>query len=745
MNGFTPRRSALVGAGTMLLALLAGTVTPAAYAQPAQPVLSAPSQMRLDIDQMDPRVVTADTPEVTFTGKVTNIGDRRIDDVRIQLRRGERLDSDTRVRAFSKEATEAARSPFVKVSDALEPGSSAPISFSVAIHKGIGSLHIDQPGVYPLLVNVNGRPQYGGQARLAAISVLLPVLAVPAGPAAVATSPTRITVLWPLVDDHPRLVPTLEGTTLLSDDELASSLSPGGRLHALLNATAQAAAANSAVLNALCFAVDPDLLRTVKQMTAGYRVPGPDGQTVDGKGAEAAKTWLARLRELTSGRCVITLPYADADLMALSRAGAVDLERVALGGTSIVQEILKPVQPLSGVVWPADGTLDQRTMTDLSGTGPTTVLVNPANLQHAEGSSPFLVKEATSAGSVRAIPIDWTVSTLLANPRVHLPVASGPILAQLDNRPIPAQNGLAAVVFRAALDGQNDDPILIAPPRRWAAPPAELSAFVQSLNYLFAAGFGQAAPLANTVSTAAGGTAGGLTYTAQEGAAEVSTSVTAEIMRVNAAQRDLLGAMDVDDTAQVSPSSLLEPVQYGLLRASSTAWRGHLDLAGQAVARAGAHLDTLRGQVTVNNPGRPLTLASGTSPIPVLLRNTMPVSVLVRIKLAETPGLRHEPIPDVVVPANGAVNHYLQAEVVRAGRFTLDVSLSTPGGTRLGSTARLELTSTSYGAVTLIITGTAAAALVVLAGLRIARRIRTARMTPATEGHPIQDSVNEDT
>jgi hypothetical protein len=84
----------------------------------------------------------------------------------------------------------------------------------------------------------------------------------------------------------------------------------------------------------------------------------------------------------------------------------------------------------------------------------------------------------------------------------------------------------------------------------------------------------------------------------------------------------------------------------------------------------------------------------------------------------------------VIIPARGAINRYLPAEVIRSGRFTVDVSLSTPGGTSLGSTTRLELTSTAHGSVTLIITGTAAAALFLLAGLRIFRRVRAARVAP---------------
>ena len=38
-----------------------------------------------------------------------------------------------------------------------------------------------------------------------------------------------------------------------------------------------------------------------------------------------------------------------------------------------------------------------------------------------------------------------------------------------------------------------------------------------------------------------------------------------------------------DNTSKVDPNQLLEPMQYGLLRGVSTAWRGHPDRAAATV------------------------------------------------------------------------------------------------------------------------------------------------------------------
>ena len=107
-------------------------------------------------------------------------------------------------------------------------------------------MNITTPGVYPLLVNVNGTPDYGAPARLDATRFLLPVTGVPQAPggpltAVVApdiTKPVAVTMLWPLAD-RPRLAPGVPGGTTpvrLVNDDLAVSLATGGRIETLVAA-----------------------------------------------------------------------------------------------------------------------------------------------------------------------------------------------------------------------------------------------------------------------------------------------------------------------------------------------------------------------------------------------------------------------------------------------------------------------------------------------------------------------------
>lgn len=731
--------AALLVSGLLALSapLTSGSAQAQPIGQPVPPVAGEQSRLSLQVDQLTPRMVTSSTPSVTVAGKVTNTGDRRIDQVRVRLQRGDAISSDKALRDLPSQTTDAAVGAFQDVSKTLQPGDTAKFSINIPVNGVARSLLIEDPGVYPLLVNVNGRPDYSDQARLAAVSIALPVMSVPGGQQAQPkAAPPDVTVLWPLLDERPRQLPTTDGKTLLADDDLADSLAAGGRLFNLVNAVRSAAGTDNELLSSLCFAVDPDLLDTVSKMTAGYQVQTNGGGIATGKGAQAASDWLVQVRDLTRGHCVMAVPYADADLVSLSRAGAVDLTQLSIASSSIVANVLE-VQPMKNVYWPAGGTFDQRTLIDLANVGPATVLADPGHLEDVEGSAPYSVNDTQTANPVRALPFDSLVSDALASPTNTTPTINGGVSTDTG---VSVQNGLAALAYRGAFDQRAGGRVLITPPRRWLASSTELDQFLNLTKQLFADGFAEPLPLDQAVNAADGGTAGDIAFTAQDSAQEIPSQVTAEAMRVNATKRDLLDAMADDNTSKIDPNQLLAPMQYGLLRSVSTAWRGRTTAAMDTVDFVDRQLDGLRGQVVVKNPGRPLSLASGDSPIPVTIYNGLPVTIVVRITLSSVPGLRPEPIQDVRIPPYSSTPRLIPAEVSRSGRFSVGVRLATPGGTSLGDTVRFELNSTSYGIISVAVTGTAGVVLVLLVGFRIFRRVRTARAGEARTGEEIVDS-----
>ncbi|TDV50805.1 DUF6049 family protein [Actinophytocola oryzae] len=703
-----------------LLALSAPVATAAQpIGQPVPPVGDTQSSMSLQVTSLTPRIVTAGTGTVTVEGKVTNTGDRRIDQIRVRLQRGDAMDSDKALRDIQGQNTDVAIGGFQNIGKTLEPGDSTEVSVSIAVTGDRGTLRITEPGVYPLLVNVNGRPDFSSQARLAAVSVPLPVMSVPGGSAASPKpGPPEVSLLWPLLDERPRQLPSSDGTTtLLADDDLADSLAVGGRLFNLVNAVRTATATDTELLRSICFVIDPDLLATVVGMTRPYQVQVANGPATAGRGEQAATDWLERVRELARGHCVVAVPYADADLVALSRAGAVDLAQLALAGASIVNEQLG-VQPMKNVYWPAGGSFDQRTLLDLANVGSATVLADPAHLQRVEGRAPYTVNGSPTANPIRALPVDSLISDALA---------TGTPAPDTDATGGSVQNGLAALAYRAAFDRRDGGQVLIAPPRRWLASSTELDQFLALTRQLIDDGFVTALPLEQLVAAPDGGTVETLAFTPQDSAQEIPTQVTAEVMRINATKRDLLDAMADDNTNSVDPADLLTPIQYGLLRAVSTAWRGHVQEATETVGFMEGRLDGLRDVVVVNDPARPLSLASGDSPIPIRVYNGLPVTIVVRVNMSPVLGLRTEAIQDIRIPPLSSTQRYIPAEVSRSGRFSVDIRLTTPGGTPLGKTVRLELNSTSYGIISVAVTGTAGAVLVLLVGFRIFRRVRAAR------------------
>src|SRR6202008_4192806 len=143
---------------------------------------------------------------------------------------------------------------FLTVSSELQRGHKVGFSLSASVRSlSKPSLAIGSPGVYPLLVNVNGTPDYGEPARLDNARFLLPVVGVPADPldtsrlgaggletvlAPDPSKPVPVTMLWPLAD-RPRLAPGVPGGTIpvrLMDDELATSLATRGPVAGLLPA-----------------------------------------------------------------------------------------------------------------------------------------------------------------------------------------------------------------------------------------------------------------------------------------------------------------------------------------------------------------------------------------------------------------------------------------------------------------------------------------------------------------------------
>ena len=415
-------------------ALLPTTLLPTATANPAaaQTDPDEPRFLELSIDEVTPQTVTLTSESVvTVRGTVANIGDRDVEDVWVRLQRAPVVSDSAALRTSLSldQAGFDTVGEFEEVADRLGQGERADFELELPLRSElVPSLDIDTPGVYPLLVNVNGVPEYGGAARLDDARFLLPVLALPASdevtedaettgndtgetrtgnggsrgttrssddglldsdekafPAVPpdVSRPAAVTMLWPLAD-RPRLAAGVAGSgtepVRLIDDDLATSLAEGGRLDGLLRAVEDTARTEPRVLEGLCLAIDPDLLVTVANMTRDYLVvEDPDEPTGDarpGSGTDAAAAWLERLRALAATTCTMAVPFAQVDLTALADLADSSLTDSALESPAAIVDSILGVTSTPGVMWPDSGVLTEKTGSMLAADGPVTALVS---------------------------------------------------------------------------------------------------------------------------------------------------------------------------------------------------------------------------------------------------------------------------------------------------------------------------------------------------------------------------------
>ncbi|WP_443208986.1 DUF6049 family protein [Rhodococcus rhodochrous] len=415
-------------------ALLPTTLLPTATANPAaaQTDPDEPRFLELSIDEVTPQTVTLTSESVvTVRGTVANIGDRDVEDVWVRLQRAPVVSDSAALRTSLSldQAGFDTVGEFEEVADRLGQGERADFELELPLRSElVPSLDIDTPGVYPLLVNVNGVPEYGGAARLDDARFLLPVLALPASdevtedaettgddtgetrtgnggsrgttrssddglldsdekafPAVPpdVSRPAAVTMLWPLAD-RPRLAAGVAGSgtepVRLVDDDLATSLAEGGRLDGLLRAVEDTARTEPRVLEGVCLAIDPDLLVTVANMTRDYLVvedpDEPTGEARPGSGTDAAVAWLERLRALAATTCTMAVPFAQVDLTALADLADSSLTDSALESPAAIVDSILGVTSTPGVMWPDSGVLTEKTGSMLAADGPVTALVS---------------------------------------------------------------------------------------------------------------------------------------------------------------------------------------------------------------------------------------------------------------------------------------------------------------------------------------------------------------------------------
>ncbi|WP_284234621.1 DUF6049 family protein [Mycobacterium antarcticum] len=720
--------------------------------------------LQLHIETITPDAVTTTSePFVTVSGTVTNVGDRPVRDIVVRLEHAPAVTSSTGLRTDLTGGVEQYQpvADFVTVAPELAQGQHVPFVLSYPVRSAeLPSLSIDQPGIYPALVNVNGTPDYGAPARLDDARFLLPVLGVPADPATQVddsvsavvppdtSRPVRVTMLWPLAD-KPRLAAGVPGGTTpvrLTDDELATSLAAGGRLDTLLSAVdfaiSPAVDPGGQTRGALCLAVDPDLLVTVNAMTAGYVVnDDPEGglnsPTHPGTGQDAAVNWLGKLRALAQRSCVAPTVYAQADLGALARVGDPGLSTTATTGAADIVDQILGVASTRGATIVGDGALSGPAVRLLSAQGPTVAIAAGESVAQdatAGDSSTVDLAPRRYDANVVAAPFDPAVGAALAgagtlpvtpsylDPSLGVPLAHDSPIAR-------REDALAAVLWRALRPQVEPRTEILVPPLSWNLAPDEAQSILSTLASSIRSGLAVPRPLSAVLAESDAVAPSDVQPlppdTLGNPRAFIDAGVTASIANGTGRLWGLTTALTVDPRTGLTGTQYTAPLREDMLRALSQSVppNARNGLAAQRVGVVDDTVGDLLRAVTIVNPGGSYTLATERSPLPLALRNDLPVPIRVKLDVDAPPGMTVGDMGEIELPP-GFLPLRVPIEVHFTQRVAVDVTLQTTDGLPLGEPVRLSVHSNAYGKVLFFITLSAGAVLVLLAGRRLWHRFR---------------------
>ena len=800
----------LVLAGLVVAAILgaspaaAGSVTaPAGAPRPdaQRTVTVAPygdyvGRLAFDVTSITPILVTATGPEtLTITGTMRNTGTEDLVDLAYRFQRGSALASTADVQNELAEPSQ----PIAQVPSRFEPipgtlagGAAQPFAFTTAL-TGSDSLAIGAPGVYPVMVNVNGAVVLPGgplEARIGELHLLVTVLSVPGSTGDIgppAGEPTPFNFIWPMVD-----VPHLGVDGVFLNDDLLAAISPGGRLDLLLTSLA-GDSARALPPDALTLVIDPQLLDELSRMTGPYRVVAPPGAaqppvaviedvdgrdataggqptgtdapataatgpapteangpdavdrpagdipgTVAGTGQEAAASFLERLHAIAATRPVVVLPYGDPDVVALVRAGmTAEVTAAQEHGQEVVRRVWGDLPTATGTAasttaYPIDGAVDRATLSTLMAGGARTGLLSDASVA---------VPEPTAGSPVAAALITPDRGTDGLPSVIARTDVLGGLDKLIDNRQptgwATKVNSLTALLAQQRADG-TVTPAVFAPLRRWSPDSAGLQGLVQLLGDLGRSGIITGRTVTDlAASPSRSGT------TDYPDVARAQELTPAYLNRITSDRGDLAALRGgLASVAQpVDPATLLDPLDRALDTAASTAFRTNPTVGDANLDTVESTVSTIRSGVQIADTGNNYTLASSTSPLLLTVQNNTAYDVPVTVELTggEMVGLTVTDAPVQIIPAGRSQQVKIPTEVTRSGQFQVTASLIGPDGRPWGTPVQLTVQSSAYGALTVVLIIGAGGVLVIMVFLRIRQRLRSRRARIAAAAAPSTD------
>jgi hypothetical protein len=732
----TPPRTAgaaLVAALAALAALALPLVGPAtaAAAAPLPRCAARPdpaAAVQVTVSGLEPRTIRPGGDPVQVLAMLRNCGTAPLTRLRVRLRSGAELFTRGQLAADDGQPLiPRAAGDWLDLPPApLATGAATTVLYQTSAT----DLRMTAIGVYPAEFQVQAvRAEGAGREPAGEVRTYLPFF--PDGVAA----PTEVSWLLPFVDRPHRLYEPPDDTAgaddrILIDDHLSGQLEGTGRLNRLLTVAANADQRGVPYT----IAVDPDLIDTIHGMTLGYKFRISSRATADGAGKQSATVWLNRLIDLATRHEVIAVPYADADLVALTGAGLGELAHTRQETLQTLGEQLH-VTVNTKIAWPAGGLLTDRALDSLVGQDAQAVVLDAAALPNAPPSGRTLSAASplpSVSGEAVALVADPGVGRLVGG---TVPIAGGPRLAE--------QRYLAELAMITAEAPSVGRRILVAPPHTWSPNASVASAMMEDTRETSWLAAGSVATLARTPARDLV-ERGALSY--PRGAPELAGYQIGRIRKAQELVNQFGTALD-----NVAENSVLGRFTHALQRAASSSWRttpgAAPDSPAGAAARAGAiflapignEIKTIvRDEVYIVPPqdGK-YSLASRNSMLPLTVVNKLNVRVHLRVRISAqgTVGFQATEM-DATLEAGKRTLVRIPTTVTQSGRFRVNAVLLTRDGKQLNSAVSLTVQSTAYGVVALGITGAAFGLLLLLLARRVVHRIRSG------PGLPVQPAGN---
>ncbi|MFD5630321.1 DUF6049 family protein [Streptomyces sp. NPDC127072] len=716
------RRSGALLAGVPLLTgLLQLPLGVPAHAAEKAAVADATGSGTVDVslDSLSPSVpTTGDT--ITVSGTVTNKGKQAITDAHVGVRVGPSLNSRSAIDSAAKrtgfqpgvDPTEVGGDYVAKISS-LASGVAQPFTISVPVDE----LDLGADGVYQFAVSLTGRTAAQQWDQILGIQRTF----LPWQPDAADTK-TKTTFLWPLISTVHLTAETgsdEQQTPVFENDDLATEISPGGRLDQLVSLGSDLD---------VTWVLDPDLLASVDAMTRSYQIQ--DGETTTaGKNQAIAKAWLAKLEKTVEDKEVVALPFADPDLASLAHNGTSvtgslsHLKDATDVAASTVDTILH-ITPNTDFAWPADGALDPSIVKVATSAGADKVIARSDSLGETGGLSYSPTAARPIGGGTTAVVADARLSTEFQGD-----------MTEADNSTLAVQEFLAQSLAITLQEPNKQRSIVIAPQRMPSASQAQTMA--QTLTAIQDGNWSQSQDL--SAAAKAKPDPGATTKVPAESA--YPAALRKQELPQSAFEwiRDTQTSLDNFKVILTDQSRVVTPFGRAMDRGMSTSWRGRPAPAATFRASVSSYLNDLTGLVRLIDKSD-AKLSGRSATIPVTVQNNLVQGVdrlVLRLTSQQPTRLKIGDGPYDEQPITVAGEHSQSVKFTTStkanGPVKVVAQLYTQDGQRYGAPVTFEVKVTEITSTVMLVIG-GGVLLLVLAGFRMyTQRKRAAVQRPGDD------------